>query len=87
MAGGGFIGTMIASLKANKRNRVSTFDKIKDLKKSKKSELFFPKKATKKDLKLIAKNIKEQNNIRFYKNIILLILCIIIALYLIQTSA
>ena len=37
MAGEGFIAHMIASLKTNKRSRVSTFDKIKDFKKSKKA--------------------------------------------------
>ncbi len=32
MAGEGFIAHMIASLKANKRNRASTFERIKDFK-------------------------------------------------------
>lgn len=55
MAGEGFIAHMIASLNSNKRNHISTFDKIKDLKKSNKSELHFPNKATPKELEELRK--------------------------------
>tara|TARA_R110002049_G_scaffold86767_5_gene220335 strand:+ start:15 stop:281 length:267 start_codon:yes stop_codon:yes gene_type:complete len=84
MAGEGFIAHMIASLKTNKRSRVSTFDKIKDFKKSKKSELFFPNKATKKDLKKVREKIQKQNNISFFKNVSFIIITIIILYFLIQ---
>ena len=46
MSFGGSVAAMITSLKANKRNRISTFDKIKNHKKSKKSKLYFDKKAS-----------------------------------------
>lgn len=86
MGFGGSVSAMIASLKANKRNRVSTFEKIKNFKKSTKSELFFPKKATQKELKKVREKIQQQNNIRFYKNIIAIIICFIFAFYLISIS-
>ena len=80
MAGEGFIAHMIASLKANKRNRVSTFDKLKNFENSKPSELYFPKKASTKELKNIGKKIRKENDLLFYKKvaIILLLLCICI---------
>lgn len=86
MGFGGSVSAMIASLKANKRSRVSTFDKIKDFKKTTKSELFFQKKATKKDLKKVREKIKQQNKIRFYKNIIVIIIFLMFAIYLISIS-
>ncbi|MFK8061051.1 MAG: hypothetical protein AB8B78_13295 [Polaribacter sp.] len=82
MAGSGFISFMIASLKANKRSRVSTFYKIKSFKKSYEGELFFPNKATKKDLKKVRKKIQQQNNTRFYKNVVIIISLIILTLYI-----
>ncbi|WP_166387617.1 MULTISPECIES: hypothetical protein [unclassified Polaribacter] len=76
MAGEGFIAHMIASLKANKRNRLSTFDKIKGYKKIKKRELYFDKKATPDELEKIRKRIIAENNTLFKRNILIFILLI-----------
>lgn len=76
MAGEGFIAHMIASLKANKRNRISTFDKIKGYKKSKKSTLQFDKKATPYELEKIRKRMIAENNTIFKRNVLILVLMI-----------
>lgn len=70
MSFGGSVSAMVASLKANKRSRVSTFDKIKEYKKSKKSELHFDKKASPKELKEIKKRVLKQNNLIFKRKIL-----------------
>ena len=72
----GSISAMIASLKANKRTRVSTFDKLKNYKKSKKSELHFDKKASPIELKRIKKKIQQENEIAFKRKVILLLILI-----------
>ena len=84
MGFGGSAAAMIASIKANKRARVSTFDKIKNFKKNKKSKLFFPNKATKKDLKEIREKIQKQNNISFFKKVGLILIALVILFYIIR---
>jgi len=76
MAGEGFIAHMIASLKANKRNRSSTFDKMKGYKKSKKSELHFDKKATPHELEQLKKRLIAENNTIFKRKVLILVLMI-----------
>ena len=80
MAGEGFIAYMIVSLKANKRNRISTFDKIKSYKKSKKSVLHFDKKATPFQLKKIRNKIIKENETIFRRKVIVLLILISILL-------
>ncbi|WP_439128906.1 hypothetical protein [Polaribacter sp.] len=81
MAGEGFIAHMIASLKANKRNRVSTFDKLKDFKYRKPSELHFPNKASAKELKNIRKKIKKENNLLFFKKVLTILFLLALCIY------
>lgn len=76
MSFGGSVSAMIASLKANKRSRVSTFDKIKNYKKSKKSELHFDNKASPFELKKIKEKILRENEIAFKSKVAILILLI-----------
>ncbi|MEO9570607.1 MAG: hypothetical protein ABJH82_12030 [Polaribacter sp.] len=83
MAGEGFITHMITSLKANKRSRVSTFDKIKNHKKTKKSKLHFDKKASPLELTKIREKIQKENETNFKRKIIFLIILLIILLFLI----
>lgn len=83
MAGEGFVAHMIASLKANKRSRVSTFDKIKKHKKSKKSQLHFDKKASPLELKKLREKLQRENEINFKRKVIFLITLLIILLLLI----
>lgn len=80
MAGEGFVAHMIASLKANKRSRVSTFDKIKNYKKSKKSSLHFDKKASPLELKKIKEKILRENENAFKMKVIVLVLLITVLL-------
>lgn len=84
MPGEGFIAHMIASLKANKRVRVSIFDKIKNIKKNKKTELFFPNKATKKDLKKLREKIERENTVSFFKKVGLILIALAILFYIIN---
>jgi hypothetical protein len=59
MSFGSSVAGMIATLKANKRTHISTFDKIRRFNKSKKSDLHFDNKASPKELQEInAKNFK-----------------------------
>ena len=51
MSFGGSVAAMISSLKANKRHRISTFDKIKQLKKGKHTAVSFENKAPQKNWK------------------------------------
>lgn len=83
MGFGGSVAAMIASLKANKRTRVSTFDKIKDLKKSSKTELYFKKKASPLELKKIRDKLQKENDANFKRKILFLIILLIILLLLI----
>ena len=76
MSFGGSVAAMIASLKANKRSRVSTFDKIKNYKKSKKSELHFDNKASPFELKKLKEKLIEENEITFKRKVAILILLI-----------
>ena len=77
MAGEGFVAHMIASLKSNKRTRVSTFEKIKEFKKSKKSELHFDKKASPIELKKIKDKIQQENDAAFRRKVIILLTILI----------
>lgn len=61
MAGEGFIAHMIASMKINKRSRVSTYDKIKNFKKGNNIQVHFKNKATESQLTRIREKIKEEN--------------------------
>ncbi|MCL7755055.1 hypothetical protein [Polaribacter sp. Z022] len=83
MGFGGSVAAMIASLKANKRTRVSTFDKIKDFKKSSKTELYFKKKASPLELKKIRDKLQKENDANFKRKILFLITLLIILLFLI----
>ncbi|MDN3620581.1 hypothetical protein QWY81_14040 [Polaribacter undariae] len=76
MSFGGSVAAMIASLKANKRNRVSTFDKIKGHKKSEKSELHFDKKATPYELEQLKKRLIAENNTIFKRKVLILVVMI-----------
>ncbi|TXD46878.1 hypothetical protein [Polaribacter sp. IC073] len=56
----------VAAMITNKSTRIATFDKIKDFKKSNKSELFFPNKAIENDPKEVREKIQQQNNRSFF---------------------
>ena len=82
----GSISAMIASLKANKRTRVSTFDKIKGYNKSDKSELYFDKKASPIELKKIKKRVQKKNDASSKRKIVILIISIIVLLTFLYTQ-
>ena len=82
MGFGGSVAAMISSLKANKRNRVFTFDKIKDFKKSERSELHFKKKASPLELKKIRDKIQRENETVFRRKVLFLVFSLIILLIL-----
>ena len=82
MGFGGSVAAMIATMKNNKRNRVSTFDKIKDYKKSNKSKVYFDKKASPLDLKKIRDKIQKENELVFRKKVLFLLTSIFIIILL-----
>jgi len=77
------IAAMITSLKNNKRDRVSTFDKIKNFKKGKVKKLHFTKKSSSKQLKEIRIKLQKENKEKFIKNIIIISIFLGIIIYFI----
>ena len=87
MSFGGSAAAMIASIKANKRRRISTFEKLKNFKKAKKSTLLFPNKATKKDLKEIRERIQQQNKTSFIKKVVAIISALVVLYFLMRLDS
>ena len=75
------IAGMIASIKMNKRNRVSTFNKLKDFKDGYNTELHFKKKSTPSQLKRIREKIQKENKQRLIKRIVLISSFVILLIY------
>lgn len=78
-----FIAHMIISLKSNKRNRVSAFEKIKNFKEGRNIRVSFDKKASKYQLNKIKENIKAENKKALKSKIIVVIIFISILIYVI----
>ncbi|TVZ56038.1 hypothetical protein OD91_1317 [Lutibacter sp. Hel_I_33_5] len=78
-----FIADMAASLRNNKRNRVSNFERLKNYKKANYKTLHFDNKATPHQLKKIREKIKEQNRISFRNKAIVLSIIFLILIYVI----
>ena len=76
-----FTAHMIASLKHNKRERVSAFKKMKDFKEEKNIEVYFDKKVSKYQLKKIRDKIQQENKYRLRKNIIIFTIAMLILIY------
>ena len=76
-----FTAHMIASLKHNKRERVSAFKKMKDFKEGKNIEVYFDKKVSKYQLKKIRDKIQQENKYRIRKNIIIFTIAMLIFIY------
>lgn len=76
-----FTAHMIASLKHNKRERVSAFKKMKDFKEGKNIEVYFDKKVSKYQLKKIRDKIQQENKYRLRKYIIIFTIAMLILIY------
>lgn len=83
MSFGGSVAAMIASLKANKRTRVSTFNKIKNFKETNNTKLHFKNKATQKQLKEIREKLQKENKKLLVKKALLITVCLLIIIYVI----
>lgn len=81
MGFGGSAAAMITSLKNNKRNRVSTFEKLKNHKKGNSIKVSFRKKASKNQLKNIREKLQAENKQKRRRNIIFLTVGILIIIY------
>lgn len=68
MSFGGAVSAMIASLKNNKRKKVSAFEKLERFQKENSDKLYFEKSASKKELDLIKNRIQKENRTRTIKN-------------------
>lgn len=83
MSFGGAVSGMITSLKNNKRNRVSTFDKIKNNNSKSKIKVHFDKQITSEELLKIKEKLQKENKVRSIKNGLLLFLVIAVMIYII----
>ena len=79
----GSIAAMVTSLKNNKRERVSTFKKMKDFKEGKNIQVSFDKSATPHQLKNIREKLQKENKQILKRNIIILIFIMIVLIYII----
>ncbi|MDP5092445.1 MAG: hypothetical protein NWQ17_04005 [Polaribacter sp.] len=83
MAKEGFVAHIFDSIKSDKRNRSSTYEKIKNFKKGNNIQVFFKKKATESQLTRIREKIQEENKKALKKNIILITILILLLIYVI----
>lgn len=85
MSFGGAVGAMISSIKNNKRDRKSALKKLKDsgVKHSDKTELHFENEASPMELKKIRKKVKDENRRIMIRNIIIMTVIMLIAIYFI----
>ncbi|MEQ6123621.1 hypothetical protein AAON49_05425 [Pseudotenacibaculum sp. MALMAid0570] len=85
MSFGGAVGAMITSLKNNKRDRKSALKKLKDsgVEYSDKTELHFENEASPMELKKIREKVKEENRKIIIRNIIIMTVIMLIAIYFI----
>ena len=81
MSFGGSVAAMISSLKTNKRDRLSTFDKIKHLKKGKHTAVYFENKATSKELEKLRAKIQHEKSFQSLKKISILLVIIALLVY------
>ena len=80
MSFGGAVSAMLSSLKNNKRERKSAFDKLKNVGKSK-DTLHFEKKASAKELEDIKMTLQKESKITYIKNALLFGLLLFVFIY------
>ena len=78
MGFGGSVAGMIVSLKNNKRNRKSAFEKLDRFQKENSDTLHFKNSATQEELEAIKSCIKKENNVLLIKNILLFVIALAI---------
>lgn len=83
MPGEGFIAHMVASLKNNKRERISTFEKMKNFKEGKNIQVHFDKKATPHQLKTIREKLKKENRKKTKQKALILAVFVVLLIYFI----
>lgn len=76
-----FTSHMIASLKHNKRKRISAFEKMKNFKEGINIHVSFKKKSTPYQLKKIRKKIQEENRKKMKRNLILFGVGMLVIIY------
>jgi len=84
MGFGGSVAGMIVSLKNNKRNRKSAFEKLERFQKENSDTLHFKNSATQKELEEIKLRIQKENRVLRIKNILLFMVVLAILYYLIS---
>ncbi len=78
-----FTSHMIASLKHNKRERVSAFKKLEDFKEGVNIQVSFDKKASPYQLKKIREKLNEENKKQLKKHLIFFAIALSIIIYVI----
>lgn len=76
-----FIAGMVSSLKANKRNRISTFEKLENYKNGNYSELHFDKKSTPSQLKRIKEKLQKENKKKLIRKVLVISTFLIVLIY------
>lgn len=79
----GFQSYMIISLKNNKRERVSSFELMKNFKEGKNIQVSFNKTSTPKQLKRIRKDLQGKNQTKTLTTLLYMFLLILILIYVI----
>ena len=76
-----FTSHMIASLKHNKRDRISAFEKIENFKEGVNIQVTFEKKSTPYQLKKIRDKILEENRKKLKNNLLIFVIAVTLVIY------
>ena len=79
-----FTSHMIASLKHNKRERVSAFEKLKNFKEGNNIQVNFNKKSSSYQLKKIREKLTTENRIRNRRNLLILVIAMSVIIYVVR---
>ena len=83
MSFGGAVSSMITSIKNNKRNRKSTFEKLESYQKDDNDSLHFTKNVTESELEEIKFRVRKEKRSSLIKNIVFLIIAFLFLYFLV----
>ncbi|WBX71603.1 MULTISPECIES: hypothetical protein [Tenacibaculum] len=83
MSFGGAVSSMVTSIKNNKRNRKSTFEKLESYQKDDNDSLHFTKNVTESELEEIKFRVRKEKRSSLIKNIVFLIIAFLFLYFLV----
>ena len=83
MSFGGAVSSMVTSIKNNKRNRKSTFEKLESYQKDDNDSLHFTKNVTESELEEIKFRVRKEKRSSLIKNILFLIIAFLFLYFLV----